>query len=199
MIKSLSIFIATSALAVSAFATKDASIRVQKVSKCKKSSHSKDGFLLKACSINLSFDDKIVISGSYDKNIKGKIKGRTDLLVIDSKGRNYFMANGVANSLFKPTGKIEIIKTDSSDKALIYKLKYSGLDSEDSYFRILTVRLKANPAAPKDTCVVAVSDSRDENVKTADKKAAKKLEQIFRDKAKNLVLNDEFATAGCVD
>jgi len=198
MIKALSLFIATSALTVSAFAVKDASIRVQKVSKCKKSSHSEGGFLLKECK-GLSFGDKIVISGSYDKSIEGKIKGRTDLLVLDSKGRRYFMANGVANSLFKPAEKIEILKTDSSDKALVYKLKYSGLGSEDSYFRILTVRLKSNQAAPLRTCVVSVSDSQDENIKTTDKKASKKLEQNFRDKAKNFVLSDEFATASCVN
>jgi hypothetical protein len=192
MIKALSLLIATSALTMTAFAAENISVREQKVSRCKKSDQSRGSFLIKECSQKLSFNNKIVISGYSDKT-----ENRLELLILDKRGANYYMADGVKNSSHEPDGRIEIIKTGMTDKAVVYKLNYSNRDSKDSFFRVVTVRLKANGFKPQKTCVVAIADSKDTNVKSDDKKSAQALENEMRDQAKDFVVSKAFATAQC--
>jgi len=198
MIKALSLFIATSALSVSAFSAETASIRVQKLSKCKKSSHSRGDFLMKECPTKLSFGERIVISGTHEKGSKEAIKSRMELLVLDAQGRNYYMAEGVRNSMFEPAGKIEILGNKASDQAVIYKLMYQNYGSQDIYFRIVTVRLRSSLNTARQTCVVSTSDSQDEDVKVENKKASKNLEAKYRDLAKSFVSGEDFSSASCV-
>jgi len=199
MIKALSLLIATTALTATSFAAENISVREHKVSKCKKSSQSRGDYLIKECSAKLSFKNKIVLSGSTFKESKKDRLTRLDLTVLDRRGANYFMINGVRNSTFEPSGKVEVIKTDLTDKAVVYRLDYSAYDSDDSYFRIVTVRLRSNLINPRKTCIVSVSDSKDSKIKLSDSKATETLEKELRDQAKNFVTSDNFANADCVD
>lgn len=199
MIKSLSLLIVTTALTVSAWGADDVRIRVQKVSKCKKSSHSQGDYLIKECPKQLSYTERIVISGASFKMTKKKTEKRLELLVLDKRGANYYMGLGVKNSTFEPVGNIQIIRKGATDKALIYKLKYSEYDSSDTYFRMITVRLRSNLIGARKTCIVAASDSQDDKVKLTDKGSAKNLEKYYRQLAMNFISGKEFAKAKCAE
>lgn len=200
MIKALSLLIATTALAGTAFGSNDLFIKEHKVNNCKKSSQSQGDYIIKECGDELSFKNRMVISGVSYKMSKTKTENRLDLLILDKRGANYYMANGVSNSTFEPNGKIEIVKTGLTDKAVIYRLDYSAFDSDESFFRIVTVRLRSNLINPRETCVVSVSDSKDQNLKLEkkNKKAVQVLEKDFRSQAQDFVTSVDFAKADCV-
>ena len=191
--------IATSAFTVSAWGNSDAKIRVQNISSCKKSSHSRGDYLIKECLKKLSYNERMVISGKSFQMTKKKTENRLELLVLDKRGAHYYMGHGVKNSTFEPVGKVQIVRIGLSDKALIYKLKYSEYDSKDTYFRIVTVRLRSNLIGARKTCVVAASDSQDDSVKLTEKRSAKNLEKYYRQLALNFVKSSEFAKVKCAE
>lgn len=181
MIKFLSLILSLTATSSLAFAMEELSTRSHKIDSCKNSKQSKN---VKNCKADLNLKDRIIILGN---------KQRSDLSVLDSKGRYFYMPHGLSGHNFKPAGEIEILSEDNKDKALIYKLEYSNLeDSKDKAFRIVTVRLRKEAFNSQKTCVVSVLDS---NSHSGD--SAKDIEQALRTSSKELVSNDNFKSIDC--